>query len=120
MGYKIITSKVSLKINDREKKYLRFHEGFLFQWLNPKAWIAALSGISMFSESTSNLIIFVILYFLVCYLCLSFWGGLLGHKSTNFLNNSKHLQKFNILMGSILIFSALSILFSNFGKFTNL
>lgn len=111
MGYKILTSKASLKIDNKEKKYLKFHEGFLFQWLNPKAWIAALSGTSMFSETTSNLITFVILYFFVAYLCLSFWG-ILGHKATKLFNINKNIQKFNILMGSILIFTALHLLFS--------
>lgn len=111
MGYRILTSKASLKIDNKQKKYLKFHEGFLFQWLNPKAWIAALSGTSMFSETKSNLITFVILYFFVAYLCLSFWG-ILGHKSTKLFKISKNLQKFNILMGSILIFTALHLLFS--------
>lgn len=111
MGFKIATAKSQIKIDEENIKYLKFHEGFLFQWLNPKAWIAALSGISMFYHNTSSLVIFVVIYFFVCYFCLSFWG-ILGQKATNFLSKEKDLQKFNKLMGSILIITAGSIAYT--------
>lgn len=113
MGYKIANSKASLEVKDEDLKYLKFHEGFLLQWLNPKAWIASISGVSMFSQSKTALIIFVCMYFFVCYMSLSFWG-VLGQKATRFFSTNKRLQGFNILMGSILIFSALSIIITNF------
>lgn len=56
MGYKIAISKASLKIEKGNKKSLKFYQGFLLQWLNPKAWIASLSGISMF-KANDNLFI---------------------------------------------------------------
>lgn len=113
MGYKIITSNNKLEFDEKDKKYLKFYEGFLLQWLNPKAWIASVSGVSMFSQSNSNLFIFIIIYFIVCYLSLSFWG-ILGQKATHFLNTNKRMKIFNILMGSILIISAISIILSKF------
>lgn len=115
MGYNIAVSKATLEVDNNNKKYLKFHEGFLFQWLNPKAWIAALSGTSMFSETTSALTIFIVLYFFVAYLSLSFWG-LLGKKLRKIFSNQKILKIFNILMGSILIFTGLSMLLTNLQK----
>lgn len=116
MGYKIATSKKEFKDNEQNTKnlkYLKFHEGLLFQWLNPKAWIASISGTSMFYQDSSSLVIFITMYFFVCYLCLSFWG-LLGQKVTIFLTTNKRLQIFNILTGGILFLTALSIGFSSF------
>ena len=109
MGYKIATSISDLSTSNNDKKTLKFHEGFLLQWLNPKAWIACVSGVSMFVSSTSTFVVFVIIYFVVCYLSLSIWG-VLGQKMTKFLNTPIRLKAFNILMGGILIFSASSLI----------
>ncbi|MFA9373280.1 MAG: LysE family translocator [Poseidonibacter sp.] len=109
MGYKIATSNSKINIENKENKTLRFYEGFLLQWLNPKAWIACISGVSMFVNNDKTLFIFVFIYFIVCYLCLSFWG-ILGEKITIFLNTNLRLEIFNMIMGSILIFSTLFLI----------
>lgn len=111
MGYKIATSKGNIELEE-EKNYLKFHEGFLLQWLNPKAWIACVSGVSMFSQSHWSLIVFITIYFFVCYASLSFWG-ILGQKATYFLNSNQRLSTFNKAMGSLLIISAIFMIFIN-------
>jgi threonine/homoserine/homoserine lactone efflux protein len=110
MGYKIATSISSFEIKDVNKKNLKFYEGFLLQWLNPKAWIASLSGVSMFSGN-EKLLIFISIYFIVCYLSLSFWGYL-GLYFAKFLNTNIKLKFFNVVMGSILILSAVIMILS--------
>ena len=111
MGYKIISSNsIDLKA-DKPSKYLRFHEGFLLQWLNPKAWFACIAGVTLYSNSQENLYFFIILYFIVCYACLSFWA-IVGDKISIFFNSPLKLKVFNILMGGILIISALYIIIS--------
>lgn len=109
MGYKIATSRADITVKNQEKKMLKFYEGFLLQWLNPKAWIACVSGVSMFVSSDSTLLVFVLIYFIVCYASLSFWG-VLGQKATIFLNTPIKLKFFNITMGAILIISASSLI----------
>ena len=111
MGYKIASSSTNIKLEINNTN-LKFYEGFLLQWLNPKAWVACVSGVSMFSSSKTSLLVFVIIYFLVCYLSLCFWG-LLGQKATIFLNTNLRLKIFNILMGSILIILAISLIVIN-------
>jgi threonine/homoserine/homoserine lactone efflux protein len=111
MGYKIATSTPNLALESRDKN-LKFYEGFLLQWLNPKAWIATISGVSLFSTNNLSLIVFIIIYFIVCYLSLSFWG-ILGQKATIFLNTALRLKLFNLIMGSILIISAISLIMIN-------
>jgi threonine/homoserine/homoserine lactone efflux protein len=111
MGYKIATSKPNLE-SENSIKELKFYEGFLLQWLNPKAWAACISGVAMYSFNESFLFIFIIIYFIVCYLSLCFWG-LFGQKATLFLNTNKKIRNFNLFMGSILIVSTLILLFIN-------
>ena len=109
MGYKIImTSSFDLN-NNKPIKYLRFYEGFLLQWLNPKAWLASISGVALYSTSQENMYFFILLYFVVCYLCLSFWG-VIGNKVSIFFNSKLKLKFFNGFMGVILIISALYII----------
>lgn len=85
---------------------MKFYEGFLLQWLKPKAWVACLAGVSMFVNSQITLIIFVIMYFITCYLCLSLWG-VLGHWASIFFDTAFKAKAFNMSMGSLLILSAL-------------
>lgn len=113
MGYKIASSTSFIETKKEKNKTLKFYEGFLLQWLNPKAWLACIAGVSMFVTSNKILVIFVVMYFIVCYFCLSFWG-VLGAKTTRFFNTKLRLRFFNISMGTILILSALYLIFSKF------
>lgn len=62
-----------------------------------------------FGNSSFNLYVFVILYFVVCYICLSFWG-VVGNKLTKFFNSQFKLKIFNIVMGMLLIMIAFYVL----------
>jgi len=112
IGYKIVISRDNLQTESKNKQTLKFYEGFLLQWINPKAWIACISGVSMYITNNNSLLIFVIIYFIVCYLSLSFWG-IVGEKANIFFSTQIRLKIFNILMGSILIFSSFSLFISN-------
>ncbi|HBS9915730.1 TPA: LysE family translocator, partial [Klebsiella aerogenes] len=48
IGYKIASSRSELSLTKSEAP--SFTQGFLLQWLNPKAWIACASGVVLFSE----------------------------------------------------------------------
>ncbi|TWX65878.1 LysE family translocator [Colwellia demingiae] len=113
MGYLIASSKPSLGV--KEQKLPTFIQGFLLQWLNPKAWIASMAGVSLFSDIENNKVFltFLFIYFLVCYLSLFSWS-VLGDKVTILLNNQLRLQLFNQLMGGLLIVTAFFLLYSQF------
>lgn len=97
MGYKIAASapELSLKKNDTPG----FVQGFLLQWLNPKAWIACASGVALFSEPATQtmLMVFIIIYFLVCYISLAAWA-VLGNNVSILLNNAQRIRVFNALV----------------------
>ena len=114
MGYKIASSKPELE--QREKDIPTFYEGFLLQWVNPKAWIACVSGVSIFSsaESYSLLLIFTSIYFIVCYLSLSAWA-VLGNRISFLLKSHFRLRLFNMLMGLLLIVTAGYLCYQHLG-----
>jgi threonine/homoserine/homoserine lactone efflux protein len=85
------------------------------QWLNPKAWIAAVAGTGLFSTGSieNPLLIFVLIYFVVCYLSLVLWG-VVGEKLANFLNTGNRARIFNVAMGLILILISLEMCWTYF------
>ncbi|MDB9689929.1 LysE family translocator, partial [Acinetobacter baumannii] len=104
IGIKIILSAANISISSAPVEHMlipNFKDGFLLQWLNPKAWLACVSGITMFTsiENPQSLPIFIIIYFFTCYACLFFWG-LCGDKFSVVLNQGNRLKYFNILMGA--------------------
>ena len=105
MGYKIASSPSSIEVEKKETP--KFYEGFLLQWLNPKAWIAGVSGATIFSsaENPAIFLTFAGIYFVVCYLSMAAWA-VLGAQLANFLNTHFRLRVFDILMGLLLIITA--------------
>lgn len=105
MGYKIATSKPDFEVKKGDVP--KFYQGFLLQWINPKAWIACVSGVSIFSSANSSdqFLIFSGIYFIVCYLSLAAWA-ILGDKVSVLLNSHIRLRLFNIAMGLLLIITA--------------
>lgn len=113
MGYKTATAKPDITVNKGDVP--KFHQGFLLQWINPKAWIACVSGVSIFSSSDSyeQFLIFSTIYFFVCYLSLAVWA-VLGGKLSSLLNSPTRLRIFNMTMGLLLIVTAAYLCFSHF------
>lgn len=105
MGYKIATSDGNVEIKRQNRP--TFFQGAALQLLNPKAWIACLAGVSAFNLSASYeaLIVFSILYFVICYASVSSWA-VLGSRISYLLTNDRNLVIFNRVMGGILIIVA--------------
>jgi threonine/homoserine/homoserine lactone efflux protein len=108
MGIKLVSSETSSTLLSKDNQDLpAFVDGFLLQWLNPKAWIACISGVSAFNLAYSLplLSLFIGLYFLVCYISISSWA-LLGEKINRLLSTPFHFKLFNVTMGGSLIIVA--------------
>ena len=70
LAYKISTSsKASFK--SKKSKAMTFVQAFIFQWLNPKAWVVAAGAISAYTNSAENIYaqVFLIafIFFLVAF-----------------------------------------------------
>ncbi|NQX59959.1 LysE family translocator [Paenibacillus qinlingensis] len=113
IGYKIMVSRTEIEL--KEEQLPRFHQGVLMQWLNPKAWIACLTGVSVFGLNTSYsmLLAFVSIYFVICYLSLSTWA-LIGSKLQFLIKVKNGMKVFNWVMGGSLILVAIFLLFSDY------
>ncbi len=74
-------------------------------WINPKAWLMAISTISLFTLSQNyinNAAIISIVYFLMCIPCIGAWmvfGKFLQH----ILKKDSHRAVFNIVMALALL-----------------
>ncbi len=109
IGCKIIVSRPDMET--RESQPPRFSHGFLMQWLNPKAWIACLSGTAAFGLDTSaaRLWAFVAIYFIICYLSLAAWG-FLGSKIQFLATVKNGILVFNLFTGGSIILVAIYLL----------
>lgn len=87
--------------------------GAAMQWLNPKAWVAAVAGMSAFAANGDAMLVwqFAALYFAVCYVSIACWayaGTFLRRR----LNDPAGMRLFNRAMALLLAASAVYLLVS--------
>jgi threonine/homoserine/homoserine lactone efflux protein len=88
-----------------------FMTGALMQWLNPKAWLASLSGIAAYipEAHTDQLLIFAAVYLPVCWLSLAAWlwaGIVLRH----YLQSPARMRVLNKTLAVLLAGSCILLL----------
>lgn len=89
-----------------------FLHGAAMQWLNPKAWLAAVAGMGAFvADGEARLIgLFALIYFVVCYLSVGCWayaGAFLGP----WLRSPRRIRVFNRSMAALLAGCAVSLFY---------
>ncbi|RBP81105.1 LysE family translocator [Marinomonas rhizomae] len=82
LSYQLFTDNGKLN-SDQHNNAPTFMTGAIMQWLNPKAWLASLSGIAAYipNAEATEVMIFASLYLPICWLSLSIWvwvGKILG------------------------------------------
>lgn len=115
MAFKIASNSSAYDVNENENsKPFTFLQAATFQWINPKAWIMAITAISIFVTANSNSIFQVIvissIFFLTAIISSNTWafGGVMLKK---FIKNQAMVKKLNILMSLLLIASIIPIIF---------
>lgn len=109
MGYKIATAHPELPGASEHQPH--FFQGAALQWLNPKAWIASLSGVSAFEATLGNgLLTFASLYSVICFLSIGAWA-LAGASVSELLRDKSKLLWCNRVMGGLLIIVAIFLLY---------
>lgn len=93
---------------------LRFHEAALFQWVNPKAWMAVTGGIATFTTGSGGIEIDLVLmlagiFFLITVPSTSCWTAL-GVGVGRILRDGRALRIFNWCMAALLVGSLLPFL----------
>ncbi|MGF1725370.1 LysE family translocator [Photobacterium nomapromontoriensis] len=105
MAFKIaMSAKVS---NTQQAMDLRpsFSHGALAQWLNPKAWLVAMSGVSVFvinhQPVNAYILVFTLISLMLCFVGVSVWA-LLGDVIRRKMSNDKYHQRIHWLMACLL------------------
>lgn len=84
-----------------------FMQGALMQWLNPKAWLAAIAGLGAFVADGDVMLLwqFALIYCLVCYLSLACWAYA-GTCLQPYLQEPHRVRAFNRVLAGLLVASA--------------
>lgn len=113
LAWRIVSAGVAVLDCSADIRVPGFWAGALAQWLNPKAWLFSISGISIFVGSSAAggryLLIFCILSLLMCLLGVGSWA-LAGHLLGRRLPGARAMLWFNRLMGVLLVGSVVLIL----------
>ncbi|WDE05757.1 LysE family translocator [Thalassomonas viridans] len=112
MAYKLATAPAQAGAADRPARPPGLLAGMLAQGLNPKAWLVALSGCSLFvgngPKSGAYLLAFCVISCLVCFFSVAAWaaaGGLIR----KYLSDTRHQVMFNRAAGLLLAATVFNI-----------
>ena len=102
------TTELSSADSEKTARPMRFYEAALFQWVNAKAWVMAVTAMSVYTVGESDYAVKVAIVALVfCGTnlpCVTIWAGL-GVGLRRFLQDPKKLRIFNWGMALALLAS---------------
>ena len=114
MAWKIASSKGELKTSSKKSKPFTFLQAASFQWVNPKAWIMAITSTVSFITDPENaflqVLIIAFIYLLSGVISTNTWtlGGVYLKK---LIKNELHVRVFNIIMAILIVASVLPVIF---------
>lgn len=85
--------------------------GASLQWLNPKAWIAAVAGMGAYGlqDGMVSVLIFAGLYFIICYASIALWAYA-GTWASRVIGTADRMRLFNRTMAVLLAIGAVAML----------
>lgn len=105
LGYRIFSAPVTV-LQSSHTRGSGFITGSLTQLLNPKAWMVAISGVSLYVVGQENenqvLIIFTVISFVICWFGVGVWA-LLGKVLAKYLENPTQQRNFNRGVAIVLV-----------------
>lgn len=113
LAWKTAISHAMTKANNKKNKPLTFIEAALFQWINLKAWIMAVGGMAMYTNTVEpyfSILLVAVVFALINWPCVAIWA-LFGHQLRERLSQPRILRRFNLVMGILLALSGISVLF---------
>ncbi|TDX87805.1 threonine/homoserine/homoserine lactone efflux protein [Neorhizobium sp. R1-B] len=104
LAWRIGMSRAVSNGNAEAARPLTFLESAAFQWVNPKAWIAALTAMAAYANAANPFLSVTLVTLVVAVVNLptvSIWAGF-GVMLRRFLSDPQKLKWFNITMGLLL------------------
>lgn len=116
LAIKVITSATENQSNTTEGKNVGFKAGFFIHLFNPKAWLAALPLIALYYPANNihgwKLFILSTLIAIICGFSSVFYN-LAGRYCSKIFSSRKSRLTINYLMGSLLLYSGIVILYEH-------
>lgn len=111
MAYKLATDDGQLGNGVSDESGPSATRGAMMQWLNPKAWLASLAGMSAYAANGESSLVwqFTVIFFVICYLSITCWVYA-GTFIRRFFHESRQMRFFNRLMAILLASSAIYLL----------
>jgi len=106
LAYRIATSGPIKKGKDKGRP-MRFIEAALFQWVNPKAWVMAVTAMATYtnpSRYAPSVVLVVVIFTVINLPSVACWTAF-GTTMRGFLSNVKRLRIFNCAMAVMLVVS---------------
>ncbi|MGU3575697.1 LysE family translocator [Brucellaceae bacterium C25G] len=107
LAYKIATASSVGESKKTDGKPMTFLQAAAFQWVNPKAWVMAVTGIATYVSHENywlSLVMVSSVFALVNLPSVSAWAGF-GTLLRNWLSDPVRLKFFNIVMALLLVAS---------------
>jgi threonine/homoserine/homoserine lactone efflux protein len=107
MAWKLANSHASQTGVNGAARPMGFAAAAAFQWVNPKAWVMALTCMSTYLPHGAGLLqvlLLVLLFLVLGGPCSAFWVGF-GQAMRRLLQNERHLRIFNVTMALALVAS---------------
>ncbi len=81
-------------------------QGAVMQWLNPKAWLAAVAGVGAYTGGEpSSLWLFAWIYGPICFVSVACWAWA-GSVIRHYLSEPRYLRRLNRGLATLLVLSA--------------
>jgi threonine/homoserine/homoserine lactone efflux protein len=112
LAWKIAMSRSLSAKGEGRARPMSFLEAAAFQWVNPKAWVLALTAIALYSDPVRPFVSMCIIAFVFAVICLPSnltWAGF-GMALRGFLADPDRLKWFNIGMGILLVLTLIPML----------
>lgn len=106
LAYRIATATTVDRVETGARP-MTLMEAALFQWVNPKAWVMAITAMSAYTHEGDywvNVMIVVIVFVLVNFPSVSCWAGF-GQLLSQWLQDPRKRRWFNRLMAAALVLS---------------
>jgi threonine/homoserine/homoserine lactone efflux protein len=97
---------------ERRGRPMRFIEGVLFQWINPKAWVMVIGAVTTYAPRQhflANVAALALIFVAVGLPCIATWAGF-GVALRRFLDDPARMRAFNWGMAGLLVCSLYPLL----------
>jgi threonine/homoserine/homoserine lactone efflux protein len=107
-------AKGDIKTTNKSNRPFTFLQAASFQWVNPKAWVMAITSTLSFITNPeygfAQVLVIALIYFLSSIISTNSWtlGGVYLKK---LIKNEKHVRIFNIIMALLIVASVLPVIF---------